>query len=67
MQNAAIRMAVESGVLEAIGANKGKRITSQELSKKTRYDALLISKLIYASLAKVITVGSVRLRRGLKN
>ena len=37
-------MAVESGVLEAIGAAKGKCVNSQELEKKTGYDALLISK-----------------------
>ncbi|KAK4692131.1 hypothetical protein P7C71_g5011, partial [Lecanoromycetidae sp. Uapishka_2] len=44
IQNAAIRMAVESGVLETIGAAKGKCVTSQELEKETGYDALLVTR-----------------------
>jgi len=35
-------MAIESGVLEAIGASNGTPVSAQALSQKTGYDALLI-------------------------
>lgn len=37
-------MAMEMGVLEAIGTNKGQPVTARALSKTTGYDTLLISK-----------------------
>ena len=42
MQNAAVRMAIEAGLLEAIGASKGRSVTAEDLSKTTGFNALLI-------------------------
>ncbi len=42
LQSAAIRMAVEAGVLQVIGKEQGKPISAKALAKQTGYDELLI-------------------------
>ena len=39
-------MAIEAGVLQAIGASKGKPITAKALARATGYDALLIGMIL---------------------
>ena len=45
LQGAAIRMAIEAGVLQIIGKEQGKPISAEALAKQTGYDELLIGKI----------------------
>lgn len=42
LRNAAVRMALEAGLLQAIGEGKGKSIAAEDLSKTTGFNTLLI-------------------------
>ena len=45
LQSAAIRIALEAGVLHAIKKEDGRAVSAAELSNKTGYDELLIGKM----------------------
>lgn len=42
LRNAAVRMALEAGLLQVIGEKEGRSITAEDLSKATGTDTLLI-------------------------
>ena len=45
-------MALEAGVLDGIAAEKGEKVTAEDLAKSTGYDALLIG--IYGSALRLL-------------
>jgi hypothetical protein len=62
-------MAIEAGLLAAIGAKKGLLVNATELSEITTYDALLIGmafvreKRIFAALLLIALVNTARIMR----
>ncbi|KAG8528780.1 uncharacterized protein KY384_006468 [Bacidia gigantensis] len=46
LQSAAIRLALETGVLDAISSLGGKKVTADELADLTKYHALLIARIM---------------------
>lgn len=47
LQSAAIRVALEAGVLHAIEEQGGKDISAADLAEKTGYDELLIGTIVF--------------------